>query len=191
MGLFYMFPTKEGESDRVQTNSKIAPLLLKTYGPPMIFWGYLIAILGGIFFIYLGAKAPLESILNSSDQINIAIARLVIFTLIGTPSLLLGLFFTDKWILKNNRKITMIYKVFGILVYKKTINLKSIDSFEIKHYLDSPNIAKISENKDLKAFENRGYFQIFATDESGKIHFIDRSSQKNQLKNLVALLSKY
>ena len=57
--------------------------------------------------------------------------------------------------------------------------------------MDSPNVAKMQQDPTMKGFENKGYFQLFARNEVGKLVLIDRSSRKADLKKMVELLNRY
>ena len=80
---------------------------------------------------------------------------------------------------------------FSFFLYgKKTYKLDQPDSFTVDHYLDSPNMAKIHNKADLKQFENKGYFELYAI-ENNKKFLIDRHSRKADLIKLKELLSLY
>ncbi len=56
MGLMYVFPVSEDESDFVSKNDQV--LMLKTYGLPYIFWIYAICSVAVVFLMFLAIKAP-------------------------------------------------------------------------------------------------------------------------------------
>ena len=64
------------------------------------------------------------------------------------------------------------------------------NQFILTHLLDSPNVAKSQRKEGMAGFENRGYFQVFASDIKGKKVLIDRNSRKGEMKKLIELLSK-
>ena len=82
------------------------------------------------------------------------------------------------------------HRIFFIKVITKKIKLDAIDSFNIGHFLDSPNMAKRQNKTELKGFENKGYFELFAISNK-KEFLVDRSSRKADLIKLQELLSKY
>ena len=88
-------------------------------------------------------------------------------------------------------KIKVIHRIFWMPIIKKDYTLKSNMDFSIKHYLDSPNVAKLRGENSLKGFENRGYFQLFFTDSRGQEILLDRSNQKRSLVQMKELLTKY
>ena len=75
-------------------------------------------------------------------------------------------------------------------VYKRTINSKS-DTLEVVHHMDSPNMARIQNDPSMKTHENRGYFELYVTDNKNKRRYLDRHSRKADLVKLKSLLEKY
>lgn len=188
MGLMYIFPVSANEGDRVvKSDNKI---LLKTYGLPMIFWGYLAAALVVIGSMWLASRAVINKLLTYEDLSLKILAASVQFTLIATPIILLGLFFYEKQFEKSKNTLNVIFKVFFLTIFKRKIELDSPDAFSINHYMDSPNMAKIANQPDLKQFENRGYFELHAISNNKKI-LIDRHSRKADLVKLKELLATY
>ena len=49
----------------------------------------------------------------------------------------------------------MEHYLFGIKVSKKELLIKEL---KVEHFLSSPNVAKINNSQDSRAFENRGHF---------------------------------
>lgn len=194
MGLMYMFPTEKEDSDRIEfiknksDNSDM--IILKTYGLPMIFWGYLTTALVVIGTMWLASNSVIEKLLSYNDSGLTALAYLVRFTLILTPVVLIGFFFYEKQIHKNKNELILVFKVFSITLYKKKITIDKSDSLEVNHYLDSPNMAKIYHKEELKHFENKGYFELKAIANGNKI-LIDRHSRKIDLIKLKDLLAQY
>jgi hypothetical protein len=193
MGLMYMFPVSEKEQDRIdiESNSDNKSITLKTYGLPMIFWGYLVAILVVVGAMSLAIKGPIEKLLQTGDSINIILSYSVLVVLFGLPLTLLALYFYEKLIKKSGNEIQITHKVFWIPVWKKKINLKTSDSIEINHFLDSPNVAKMKKDATMKGFENKGYFELFATNSDGKSIFLDRHSRKADIVKIRDLLKQY
>ncbi len=187
MGLFYVFPIQEDESpDHVQVTPE--GLLLRTYGPPYIFWWYLLGIILILCFMALGTYSSLLKLWHSQDSINqiLCIAVWSIFILL--PIVLLGGFFFEKILIKNGEQISIAYRIFFLKFYEKKIFLKNSNSFKIHHFLESANQARINSSPDFKAFENKGYFELFAEDKNGNLIFLDRHSQRHELKKLRELL---
>lgn len=194
MGLMYLFPVSEEEDERTEiisnTNENKKTIILKTYGLPMIFWGYLAASLIVLGSMWLASKASIEKLLSYQDPGLNALGLLVQYTLVLTPIVLLGFFFYEKQIHKSGKNLKLVFKVFFIPVWAKKIPLDNTDSFSVDHFMDSPNMAKIYNKAELKAFENKGYFELHAT-SNGKSLLIDRHTRKADLLKMKDLLSKY
>ncbi len=185
----FIMPKDEKEVDRISVNDN--EITIKSYGLPMIFWGYLAAVLTVIFAMVLAIKGPIVKLYQTNDPINMALAIAVILTIAAIVIFLLGFFFYEKFISKKEKEIRVTHRIFWIPIISKKYSLISKDALEIKHYLDSPNVAKISNDQSLKGFENRGYFQLFATLTDKSEVLIDRSSQKRDLVRTSELLTKY
>lgn len=194
MGLMYIFPVELDDQDRteLQTNQDNGKqtLVLKTYGLPMIFWGYLAGVLFVVVAMWLAAKAAILKLISYDDPSLQALGYLVQSTLILAPTTLLAFFFYEKHLKKSGVNITLIYKIFFIPVFFKKITLDRADSLTVDHFMDSPNVAKIHNKAELKGFENKGYFELHAV-SNGKSIFIDRHSRKADLIKMKDLLSKY
>lgn len=193
MGLLYVMPVSENEIDRVEVvESEIGKIVhVKSYGLPLIFWGYLMAILAVIFIMAIAIKEPLAKVLAGEDMINRIIGYTVLAILLIAPAGLISFFFYEKILSKNGNQLTVSHKVFWIPVWKKKLVLKSQDALTLEHYLDSPNMARIQNKEDMKGFANKGYFELFAILENEKLVRIDRSSQRYELGKLKDFLSKY
>ena len=198
MGLMYIFPVTDNqdEGDRVEiTTTEPKQITLKTYGLPMIFWGYLVAALAVLFLMWLAARAVIEKLLTYDDPSLLFLGHLVQWTLILTPIVLLGFYFYEKNLVKQGTKLTLRYKVFFIPIWQTKFELKSKDSLNVEHFIDSPNMAKIrnqyAQNKEaLKHFENKGYFELVIDTTKGK-KSIDRHSRKADLIKMRDLLCQY
>lgn len=189
MGLMFIMPKDEKEIDRISINDN--EITIKSYGLPMIFWGYLAAVLTVIFAMVLAIKGPIIKLYESNDTINKVLAVAVVLTITAIVLFLLGFFFYEKFISKKDKEIKVVHRIFWLPIITKKYSLISKDALEIKHYLDSPNVAKISNDQSLKGFENRGYFQLFATLNDKSEVLIDRSSQKRDLVRTSELLTRY
>ncbi len=185
----FIFPKDEREQDRISIEKD--SITLKSYGLPMIFWGYLAAVLTVIFAMTLAIKGPLYKLYQMDDNLNKILAVSVVFTIVAIVGFLLCFFFYEKFIIKEGLKIKVIHRIFWTPIIKRDYTLKSNEDFSIKHYLDSPNVAKIRGESSLKGFENRGYFQLFFTDSNEKEVLLDRSNQKRSLVQMKELLTKF
>jgi hypothetical protein len=199
MGLMYIFPTSDEDlsDDRITITNK-NELILKTYGLPMIFWGYLLATIAVMIIMWLASRAVVLKLLSYTDDSSlIFLGHLVQWTLIFLPIILLGFFFYEKLLLKKERRLKIVYKVFFIPFWNKIYTLKNKESLSVSHFMDSPNMAKIRRHQGLpesismKGFENKGYFEINILTEDERSINIDRHSRKADLIKLKELLSKY
>lgn len=189
MGLMFILPVSEEETDRVEINDQ--GITLKTYGLPLVFWGYLCAILVVIFAMGLAVKGPMIKLYNTNDTINKVLVIAAASTLILIPLLTIAFYFYEKFITKKGNLITVTHRLFWLPVLSFKYTLKDSDSLEIKHFMDSPNVAKMKQDPTLRGFENKGYFQLFAKDQNDKMILIDRASRKADLKKIVELLGKF
>ncbi len=189
MGLMIQFPVSTEEADRIELNNN--SISLKSYGLPLIFWGYLLAILTVVFAMALAVKGPIVRLYETGDTINQAIVIGASLTMFLIPAVMLCFFFYEKVITKSNTDLRVTHKIFWIPLYTKKYTLKSPGSFEVKHFMDSPNVAKMQGSSELRGFENKGYFQLFLTTSDNKLLFLDRHSRKADLVKLKELLSKY
>lgn len=189
MGLMYIFPVNKNEIDHVEIKAD-QTIILKTYGLPFIFWGYLAASLIVVASMWMASKSSLEKLLSYQDTSLVALGLLVKYTLLITPVILLGFFFYEKQIQKSGNKLKLVFKIFYIPVWHKTIQLEAPDALSVNHFMDSPNMAKIYNKTELKAFENRGYFELKGKCE-GKDVLIDRHSRKADLLKLKDLLTMH
>lgn len=183
------FPVSEDETDRIDLkNNEIS---LKSYGLPLIFWGYLAAILTVVFAMALAVKGPMFKLYETGDSINQAIVIGATLTMTLIPLVMLCFFFYEKVIKKSGTSLIVTHKVFWIPLFSRKHTLKSQDAFEVKHFMDSPNVAKMQGSAELRGFENKGYFQLFMTTSNGKELFLDRHSRKADLVKMKELLAKY
>ncbi len=188
MGLMYLFPTEENESERIIIDRQAKKVTLKNYGLPWIFWGYLGASLVVILSMHLAIKNPIEKLIATNDPINVFLGQMVSWTLILTPAVLLGFFFYEKIIEKTQDEIKLTYKIFFIPFLQRKIKLATPFELSVNHFMDSPNVAKMQNHPDLKGFENRGYFELYAKNKNGENILIDRHSRKADLEKIKQIL---
>jgi hypothetical protein len=201
MGLMYILPASDdgSDGDRVEIKNDDASktLILKSYGLPMIFWGYLAAALSVVALMWLASRAVILKLLSyQNDPSMIFLGNLVYYTLVLTPIILLAFFFYEKIIIKNGSDLTLLYKIFFIPVWKTHYKLTSPDALSVNHYMASPNMAKlrnqqgINNAEAMKQFENKGYFEL-RVQTAKKTYLIDRHSRKADLLKMKELLSRY
>ncbi len=199
MGLMYIFPTSDDQNDDRVLVTEDKKIILKTYGLPMLFWGYLLAIYAVIAVMYLASHAVILKLLSyQEDPTMVFLGLLVKYTLLLSPIVLLAFFFYEKNLIKKGNELSVTYKVFFIPFWKKHFRLKSNDAFEVNHFLDSPNMAKLRKQQglvapgvDLNHFENKGYFELLIVQSNDKKQVIDRHSRKVDLLKIKETLSKY
>jgi hypothetical protein len=198
MGLMYIFPVTDHENEGDRAEVKNTTLILKTYGLPMVFWGYLAAALSVIVIMWLASRAVILKLLSYGDDPTLMLlGHLVQWTLILTPVVLLGFFFYEKVLTKKANIITISHRIFFIPVWKNTYQLSATDSLSVNHFMDSPNMAKLRNQQGLggaeamKHFENKGYFELSILTDKNSIVSIDRHSRKADLLKLKDLLAKY
>ena len=189
MGLLFIMPVSQDEKDRVHIND--GTIVLKSYGLPMIFWGYLAALLSVITIMFLIIRGPLFKLMAHEDPINTLLAITVLITLIGIPIVLLGYFFYEKSISKSKDELIITHKLFWIPVRKKIHKLSNKDPLIVAHYLDSPNIAKLRDLDGSRGFQNQGYYQLLAELSNGETIFVDRHARKADLEKIKALLDSF
>lgn len=190
MGLLYLLPVSTDEGDRVETSDQ-AGLTLKSYGLPMLFWGYLAAAFFIITAMFIGIKDPIVSLYKTQDPINQMLSLICGATLVLIPSALLGFFFYEKRVIKKEKTLKLHYYLFWVKFFGRTFELKESQSFHIEHFMDSPNMAKITNDPELRGFQNKGHFELYATTADEKKVLVDRSSRKADLVKLQQILSVY
>ena len=190
MGLMYVMPVDEKEVDRLKIKGD-GSVVLKSYGLPMIFWGYLAAILVVLLAMSVAIKGPLLKLYNGEDALNHALAILVAATMALIPIILLCAYFYEKWITKKGSEITLSYRFFFITAYKKCYHLATPNALNVGHFMDSPNMARLKGTQDMRGFMNKGYYELFIKTKDGREIMIDRHSRKADLEKIKTLLCRY
>ena len=186
MGLLYPFPISEKESDHVEVQDQT--LTLRSYGLPLLFWGYLMAILSILLIMYLAIQDPLAKLRQMEDVLNMALAYSVYVCFALIPLSLLAFFFYEKVLMKKKNSLIIIHKIFYIPFLKQHLELTG--DFSIRHFLASPNIARQKDDPKMQAFQNRGHFHLYGMTLKGE-KIIDRHSQKRELEKLRDLLKRW
>ena len=187
MGLLYIMPKNKKEITQVEYKTQTTKI--KTYPLPSVFWLYFL-IVCIITFTMLQVSLPLISkLLNSEDTIDTIIAMLTILALAIIPLAgLIFLFYKKEIIIFRSKESIQIKScVFSVPFHSKKIDIKAL---EIKHFLSSPNMAKIQDSPSTKAFENRGHFLLEAIDKKGNKYLIDRHTNKADLVGLKNLIEE-
>ncbi len=191
MGLLYPFPVSPDETGFARlengASGRINKVTLKSYGLPYIFWGYALASLAVLFFLWLAVKEPMEKLagLGGPDALLVLALQIFIFSL---PLIMLGFFFYEKTLTTTPGQLTIGHRLYGFKVSEKTYALTA-DPFQVDHFIDAPNVARIKGGPEAVGFQNKGYFTLWAQVQNQKAIRVDRHSRKSDLEALAALLS--
>ncbi len=189
MGLLYVFPVSEDETDFII--KKDDTLTLKTYGLPYIFWIYAICIVTVVFFMFLAIKEPILKLISLGEDTDATLGYALLSFVGLTPVFIFAFFFYEKRIIKNKNKLGLEHRVFGIKVFSEEFLLENGDQLTIDNFIDSPNVARMKNTPDTVGFQNRGYFTLKLTSVDNKKILIDRHNRKVDLEKLKEILLKY
>lgn len=189
MGLLYVFPVGEDETDFV--NKKDSAIVLKTYGLPYIFWFYALCSVAVVFFMFLAIKEPVLKLIQLGDETDATLGYSLL-TFVGlVPVFILAFFFYEKRIVKKGVEIDLIHKVFGITVFSEKFIVEGSDYLTVESFLSSPNVARMKNDEGTTGFQNKGYFILWLKSKDGKRIQIDRHSRKADLEKMKSLLERY
>jgi hypothetical protein len=189
MGLMYVFPVGEDETDFV--DKKDGTLTLKTYGLPYIFWIYALCALAVIFFMFMAVKAPVLKLVELGDETDATLGYSLLSFIGILPVFVLAFFFYEKRITKHGKELRLIHKIFGITVFSEKFILENSDALTVQSFLSSPNVARMKATEESAGFQNKGYFVLWLTSKDGKKIQIDRHSRKADLDKLKQLLESH
>ena len=186
MGLMYVFPVGEDETDFVVKKDEV--LTLKTYGLPYIFWFYALCSIAVVFFMFLAIKQPVLKLVALGDETD-AMLGYALLSFIGLiPVFILAFFFYEKRIIKKKNELSMAHKVFGITVFSEKFLIEKNDDLTVESFLSSPNVARMKANEENLGFQNKGYFILWLKSQDGRKIQIDRHSRKADLDKLKSLI---
>ncbi len=192
MGLLYPFPVSADESDfttiKLNESGKVSMVKVKTYGLPYLFWGYAAAIIVAIIFLWLAVRAPLEKLKSYNDSFDLMLIYGLETLIYATVLSLIAFLFYQKSITRRQNEIEVAHAFFGLKLLKFTYQIGP-DSFQIRHHLDSPNVARLKGGEESLGFQNKGYFALWVQTQDGRFIQLDRHSRKADLSALAALLS--
>lgn len=192
MGLMYVFPVSEEETDFVKLElsptGKASKVTLKSYGLPYIFWAYAAGAMMMVGFMFLGVREPLLKLIELGDEVDTMLGYSLFGFLALIPLTTFAFFFYEKRIIKEQNQIKLIYRVYGIPVFTETFKINSNDDFWVDHFLDSPNVARMKGGEESQGFQNKGYFTLWMKTADGKKIMVDRHSRKVDVDKLLALL---
>lgn len=187
MGLLYVFPVSEEETDFVIKDQH--SLVLKTYGLPYVFWLYALASILVVFFMYLAIQAPVLKLIELGDETDATLGYSLLSFIGLSPVAILAFFFYEKRLTKQGNIIGMEHRVFGIKVFSEKFEIENGDSLSVESFLDSPNLARMKNTPESAGFQNKGYFVLWLKSKDGKRIQLDRHSRKVDLEKLKNLLN--
>lgn len=186
MGLLYVFPVSEEETDFVI--KKDESLILKTYGLPYIFWFYALCCVAVVFFMFLAIKEPVLKLVSLGDETDATLGYSLL-TFVGLlPVAIFAFFFYEKRIIKKKNELRIVHKVFGITVFSEKIILEGSDALTVEPFISSPNVARMNANESNVGFQNKGYFILWVKGSNNSKIQLDRHSRKADLDKMKALL---
>lgn len=192
MGLLYPFPIAEDETDFVSvartSSGEVTQVEVKSYGLPYLFWLYAFIVIAMILIMYLAVHAPIEKLASLGDDVDKTLARALQIFLGLLPICILSFFFYEKRLTRLKETIIMQQRLFGIAFFTETFEGVTSNDLEVKTFLDSPNMARMSQSEDSRGFQNKGYFILSLKTKKGDI-LLDRHSRKHDLLALKQLLS--
>jgi hypothetical protein len=193
MGLLYVFPDRADDLEHVSIkfhgpSQKAQSMKVTSYGLPTIFWFYALTSLTMLGLLTLSVYPSMVKLLNYPDTLNQLLVYSLAILIFLTPIIVLGFFFYQKTIFIENSQCHIIHSVFKIPLIKKTMNIEKDDQLEVIHFMDSPNMARLENQKEFLGFQNRGYFELYLKNQNRKF-FIDRSSRKRDLLKLKDILN--
>lgn len=188
MGLMYVFPVSEEETDFVVKNDGV--MTLKTYGLPYIFWFYALASVSVIFFMFLAIKEPVLKLVQLGDDTDAMLG----YSLLGfvglLPVFVFAFFFYEKRIIRKKNELHLVHKIYGVTVFSEKFVLEGTDDFSVEPFLSSPNLARMNAKEENLGFQNKGYFILWLKSKKGQRIQVDRHSRKADLDKLKLLLEK-
>jgi len=185
MGLLYAFPTSLAETDHVI--QKPGSITLKSYGLPYLFWLYALVILTLYTMLAVIIWEPLQKLMEIGNATDQTLGFVFISLLILAPLAFLAFFFYEKRIISKDSQITIEHRLFFFKVKSYRYEF-SKEHLVVKHFVDSPNMARIKDDRTLRAFYNQGYHELTLSIDNETQVFIDRNSRKNDLEKLKELI---
>lgn len=186
MGLLYVFPVSEEETDFAV--KKDDTLILKTYGLPYIFWFYALCSVLVIFFMFLAIKEPILKLVALGDETDKTLGYSLLAFVGLLPVMIFGFFFYEKRITKKKNEIGLEHRVFGLKVFSEKFLMESHDHLEISNFVDTPNVARMKNTPESVGFQNRGYFTLHLKASDGKKILLDRHNRRIDLEKMKEML---
>ena len=189
MGLLYPFPVEQDEVDHVVVKDHW--LMLKSYGLPYLFWGYLLAGLAALFTMAMAIADPLKQMLQSQDGLNVWLASLSALAMVGTALGFSAPFFIEFRLCKRREHLVKALYFMGIVLFRRQFKLASPEALSVVPFRGSPNVARLENRPQSSLQQNRGYFELYLRTAQGEQVLLDRHSRKADLEKLRTLLEKF
>jgi hypothetical protein len=189
MGLMYVFPVSEDETDFAIKKDDM--LILKTYGLPYIFWFYALCSVTVVFFMFLAIKEPILKLVSLGEDTDKTLGYSLLAFVGLMPVFIFSFFFYEKRITKRKNEIGLEHRVFGLKVFSEKFLMESQDHLEISNFVDSPNIARMKNTPESAGFQNRGYFTLHLIASDGKRILIDRHNRRVDLEKMKEMLLRH
>lgn len=191
MGLLYLFPTSSDEIDYVSFEGKNTQnLRIKTYGLPWIFWVYAAAIITVLAILSFSIYQPMAKFFSMANQWDKILIIAMVFTLMGVLASIIIFLYWQMHIVVDSAAISLEYRPFGFKIFSKKILRDPNLILEVAHFMESPNVARSESDERYKQFQNKGYFELFATNKHHKV-LLDRSSRKQDLEDLKSIIQSF
>lgn len=190
MGLLYLFPTDSNETEYVIVNkdAQYRTVTIKSYGLAWIFWVYAAAAIALLAILFLSIYNPMLKLLSIATVVDKVLIFSFVLTLLAVLIAIITLLYWQIHLVVNNDSLSIEYRPFGVRIFKRSIKKDENFSLKVLHFLESPNIARMEQDERFKEFQNKGYFELFASNKEQKL-LIDRSSRKQDLEDLLSLMS--
>jgi hypothetical protein len=190
MGLLYILPLSKEEYPLVREVEELGPHTIKieSYNLPKLFFLYYLAIMATLFILAFTSHNLILKLYQTQDWINQLLALSAWGVLLVTSIVMTCMWFYKKTIMKKGDKLKVTKQLFGISFSSKLLELTK--ALEVKQNLESPNVAKLKNNPDMKGFQNRGHFLLLAYHRKGHL-ILDRHSSKTELDSLKTFLDSY
>lgn len=186
MGLLYVFPVSEEETDFVIKRDDT--LILKTYGLPYIFWIYALCAATVVFFMFLAIKEPVLKLIALSEGTDATLGYSLLALIGSIPVLIFAFFFYEKRITKKKTELGLEHRIFGVRFFSEKFVVSHDDQLEISNFIDSPNVARMKNTPESAGFQNRGYFTLHLVAPGEKKILIDRHNRRIDLEKLRGML---
>ena len=153
-----------------------------------IFWIYALLILIVIAFMFFAIKGPILKLISLGDEVDALLGQSLLAFIASLPLFILGFFFYEKQIIKDDQQLSIKHRVFSIKILEHHYLLEDQDSLEVQPFLSSPNMARLKSESSPIGFQNKGYFVLYLVKKSGQRYALDRHSRKVDLEKLKMLL---